>query len=316
MSGTPVSAFSADALATNQAGRLTDQQRQAYRGQDRSFRKSELTGAIGAIVFGLLFLTAAGPNPNAWLRPVLAVVAFVIAGFLLFRATIASDSLSRDLSRGVVASVDGAILKNVRSSGGRSSSSSYYIHVAGKNFDVPHSVYQAAPEAGIVRVYFLPRSKTVVNLEQLPDRPLPAGAASSPPEVVQALATGLRSHDLTQEAEAMAQMATLKKSIDQAAAVAAIPPPAWELDPRPLAEAIVGTWQTGPISVTFAAGGTMTTTLPAGQGQPGHWSVDSGGQLHAQFGGRDQVGEAWVAGDTLTIKEGGEGRQFQRASAG
>lgn len=314
MSGTPVSAFSADALATNQAGRLTDQQRQAYRGQDRSFRKSELTGAIGAIVFGLLFLTAAGPNPNAWLRPVLAVVAFVIAGFLLFRATIASDSLSRDLSRGVVASVDGAILKNVRSSGGRPSSSSYYIHVAGKNFDVPRSVYQAAPEAGIVRVYFLPRSKTMVNLEQLPDRPLPAGVASSPTEVVQALATGLRSHDLTQEAEAMAQMATLKKSIDQAAA--AIAPPAGELDPRPLAEAIVGTWQTGPISVTFAAGGTMTTTLPTGQGQPGHWSVDSGGQLHAQFGGHDQVGEAWVAGDTLTIKEGGEGRQFQRASAG
>ena len=127
MSGTSVSAFSADALTTNQAGRLTDQQRQAYRGQDRSFRKSELTGAIGAIVFGILFLTAAGPNPNAWLRPVLAVVAFVIAGFLLFRATIASDSLSRDLSRGVVASVDGAILKNVRSSGGQSSSSSYYI---------------------------------------------------------------------------------------------------------------------------------------------------------------------------------------------
>jgi hypothetical protein len=265
---------------------------------------------------GILFLTAAGPNPNAWLRPVLAVVALVIAGFLLFRATIASDSLSRDLSRGVVASVDGAILKNARSSGGRSSSSSYYIHVAGKNFDVPHSVYQAAPEAGIVRVYFLPRSKTVVNLEQLPDRPLPAGAVSSPTEVVQALATGLRSHDLTKEAEAMAQMATLKKSIDQAAAVAAIAPPAGELDPRPLAEAIVGTWQTGPISVTFAADGTMTTTLPAGQGQPGHWSVDSGGQLHAQFGGRDQVGEAWVAGDTLTIKEGGEGRQFQRASAG
>jgi hypothetical protein len=316
MSGTSVSAFSADALATNQAGRLTDQQRQAYRGQDRSFRKSELTGAIGAIVFGLLFLTAAGPNPNAWLRPVLAVVAFVIAGFLLFRTTIASDSLSRDLSRGVVASVDGAILKNVRSSGGRSSSSSYYIHVAGKNFDVPHSVYQAAPEAGIVRVYFLPRSKTMVNLEQLPDRPLPAGVASSPTEVVQALATGLRSHDLTQEAEAMAQMATLKKSIDQAAAVAAIAPPAGELDPRPLAEAIVGTWQTGPISVTFAADGTMTTTLPTGQGQPGHWSVDSGGQLHAQFGGRDQVGEAWVAGDTLTIEEGGEVRQFQRASAG
>jgi hypothetical protein len=316
MSGTSVSAFSADALTTNQAGRLTDQQRQAYRGQDRSFRKSELTGALGAIVFGILFLTAAGPNPNAWLRPLLAVVAFVIAGFLLFRATIASDSLSRDLSRGVVASVDGAILKNVRSSGGRSSSSSYYIHVAGKNFDVPRSVYLAAPDAGIVRVYFLPRSRTVVNLEQRPDRPLPASAASSPTEVVQALATGLRSRDLTQEAEAMAQMATLKKSFDQAAAAAAIAPPARELDPRPLAEAIVGTWQTGPISFTFAADGTMTTTLPTGQGQPGHWSVDSGRQLHAQFGGRDQVGEAWVAGDTLTIKQGGEGRQFQRASAG
>lgn len=313
MSSAPLSPFPADALAVNQGGRLTDQQRQSYHGTDRAFRKNELTGALVAIVIGVLLITAGGPNPNAWVRPVGAVVAFVIAGFLLVRATIAGDPLSRDLSSGAVEAVEGAILKNSRTTGGgKSSSESFYLHVAGKNFEVDRSVYQAAPEAGYVRIYFLPRSKTVVNLEQLPNPPLPAGAGSSPTAFVQASVTALRSHDLTQEAEAMAQMAAMKASFDQERQAAATPPPAGTLDPRALAEAIVGTWQTGPMQVTFAADGTLATVLPGGLGQPGHWSVDAAGQLHAQFGGRDQVGEAWVAGDTLTIKEDGRGRQFQR----
>ena len=59
----------------------------------------------------------------------------------------------------------------------------------------------------------------------------------------------------------------------------------------------------------------MTTDLPGGHGQPGRWSVDASGELHAQFAGRDMAGEAWVSGSTLTITVDGEARQFQRASS-
>jgi hypothetical protein len=110
----------------------------------------------------------------------------------------------------------------------------------------------------------------------------------------------------------MADMAALRTSLDTGTG-AATPPPGTR-DPRPLAEAIVGAWRAGPISVTFAADGTMTTDLPGGHGQPGRWTVDAAGELHAQFAGRDMAGEAWVSGTTLTIKADGEAREFQRSS--
>ena len=309
MSGAPTSPYSADALAANQAGQLTDQQRQAFRGRDRAFRKSELIGAAGAAIIGVLLITSSGPSPEAWLRPYASVALFVIAGGLLVRATLAGDSLSSDLASGSVQTVEGAVLKDIRQG---KETESFYLHVAGKTFEVPRSVYSAAPDAGIIRVYYLPRSKTVVNLEHLADRALPAGAAGSPAAIAQEALASFGSHDLNQRAEAMAQMAAMKSSIEAGSKAAAVQPPAGALDPRPLAEAIVGTWQTGPIGVTFLADGTMTTQLPGGHSQAGHWSVNADGELHAQFAGRDQAGKAWVAGDTLTLSEDGQGRQFQR----
>jgi hypothetical protein len=35
------------------------------------------------------------------------------------------------------------------------------------------ATYDAAPDAGVVRLYYLPRSRRVVNLERLPNAPLP-----------------------------------------------------------------------------------------------------------------------------------------------
>jgi hypothetical protein len=310
MSGTPGSPYAPDALAANQGGTLTDQQRQAFRGRDRAFRKNELYLAVGAAIIGVLLITSSGPSSSAWLRPIGAIAAFVIAAGLLYRAMIARDSLSSDLASGSVETVEGAVLKDSRSG---KQTEWFYLHVAGKDFEVPRSVYQAAPEAGYVRVYFLPRSKTVVNLEHLAGPPLPAGAAASPTAVAQQALASLGSHDLNQRAEAMAQMAELKASMEQGLTAAAAPPDPSTQDPRPLAEAIVGSWRAGPIGLTFGSDGSLTTAMPAGHDLAGRWSVDSGGQLHAQIAGRDLVGQAWVAGNTLTIKEGNEGRQFQRA---
>jgi hypothetical protein len=310
MSGVPSSPFAADALTANQGGQLTDAQRQLYRSDDRSTRKTELYLAVGAIVIAVLLITSTGPAPNAAFRPLVAVICVVAAVVLVFRATLAPDSLSRDLAAGTVVMVEGAVLRSTRQG---KNVEWHYLRVEGKTFEVSRSVYDASPEAGYVRIYYLPRSKKVVNLEVLPNKAVTPDLAANPQALAQAAFAGLRTHDLNQRAEAMAEMAALKTSFEAGVTGAAAPPAASTRDPRPLAESIVGSWRSGPIGVTFAAGGTMTTDLPGGHGQAGQWSVDGSGQLHAQFMGRDMVGEAWVAGDTLTIQEDGQGRQFQRA---
>ena len=316
MSGAPASPFPADALAANQAGKLTDSQRSLYAGNDRSSRRSELYVAVGAIVIALLLVTSTGPAPNAAFRPLFALICVVVAAVLVFRATLAPDALSSDLSKGAVESAEGAILKRVvDSSGGRSSTSTHYIDVAGNHFRVGRRFYDGAPAAGYVRVYFLPRSKTLVNLEQLPDRPLPAGTMDSAGTLAKGALAGLTSHDENAQAEALAEMAVLRKSFQEGVVPGTVEVPADQHDQPPLAGAILGTWRAGPITVSFAPDGTMTTDLPGGRGQPGHWSIDASGELHAQFAGRDMAGEAWVSGTTLTIKADGEARQFQRVSS-
>ncbi|HEY7828064.1 MAG TPA: hypothetical protein VIB99_07505 [Candidatus Limnocylindrales bacterium] len=310
MSGTPGSPYAADGLAANQAGRLTDQQRQQFRGRDRSFRKNELIGAAGAAIIGILLITSSGPTANAWLRPVGTVVAFVIAAVLLYRATLSGDALSSDLASGSVETVEGAVLRDVRQG---QHTEWFYLHVAGKSFEVPRSIYEAAPEAGYVRVYFLPRSKTVVNLERLAAPPLPAGAAGSPATLAQEALASIGSGDLNQRAEAMAQIAGLKASMEQALAqpvsVAAPGPDGTQ----PMAEAIVGTWQAGPIRVSFAADGSLSMTLPGGRQQAGTWSVDATGVLRAQLGGQSEMGEARISGDTLVVGDGKEMLSLKRA---
>jgi hypothetical protein len=310
MSGAPGSSFAAEFLAANQGGQLTDAQRSLYRSDDRSTRRTELYLAVGAVVIAVLLLTSSGPAVNAAFRPVVAAILVVAALVLAFRATLAPDSLSRDLAAGSVATVEGAVLRSIRQG---QKTEWFELQVAGQRFDVPHSVYNASPEAGYVRVYYLPRSKKVVNLEVLPNNAIAPELAANPQALAQAAFAGLGTHDSTKRAEALAEMAALKTSFDVGNVTAATPPPAGGAGSPPLAQAIVGSWRTGPIGVTFAADGTMTTSLPGGHNQAGRWSVDADGQLHAQFAGRDLAGAAWVAGDVLTIQEDGQGRQFQRA---
>jgi len=83
---------------------------------------------------------------------------------------------------------------------------------------------------------------------------------------------------------------------------------------RPLDEAILGTWRMGPTSVSFMPNGTMVATLPGGRQQQGRWSIGADGRLHADAPGLGQAAEAWVAGDTLTVAENGQGLSFKRAT--
>lgn len=304
--------FPAADLETNRAGRLADDQRKIFRGVEQSFRKTELILAIGCAAIAAILLTETGPSPNAEFRPLAGGGLAVVGALLLIRALFMSDSLTKDLRGGLVEPVEGAIGK--RHMSGRETTF-YYFDVAGKSFEVGSTTYNAAPDAGYVRLYVLPRSHKVVSFERLPDRPLPEGALSSPTEALGAVATMLRSHDSVQVAQARAELATIKNSFELDKAIpttSAVPPPADQRDPRPLAEAILGTWQTGPISMTFLPDGTVVATLGF-RHQRGNWSIGPDGRLRSDAMGRDQTADAWVSGDTLSISEDGQAIAFHRA---
>jgi hypothetical protein len=303
-------------LAVNASGRLSDNQRRIWRSRSRGVRKTELTFAVIFAIIGALVAFSAGPAKDAVLKPVVGLVCLVIVVILVVRALTGGDAITKDVRSGRVDSVEGAITKRQVTtdggSGGGSSDTTYYLDVSGKRLEVSHVGYEAAPEAGWVRLYYLPASHHVVNLERLPDPAQPELTPATAQGMAQTLFSSLRSHNESTVAEARAQAAAMGSQFTAQAMQAAIPPPPEQRDARPLAEAIIGSWTSPFISVTFAADGTVTSTMLNGRQMAGQWSIDAQGQLHAGIAGNDNVGEAWVVGNTLTVSEGGMGLSFQR----
>lgn len=305
------SAFSADALEANRGGRLTDQQRRNLRGQSRGLRKFELQFAVILTILGLVIWFAEGPAKYATVKPLIGIALLIVAGFLVVRSFLGADPLTHDVRSGSVQSVEGAITKtSVTAHSGGSSSTSYFFIVSGTKVKVSRFEYQAAPEAGIVKVYYLPLSHQLVNMERLPDRPLPPDAFKSP-QVAQDIVQAMKSHDTTQVAEARAEAAALGDAMHAAVTKGATPPPDGARDPRPLAEAIVGVWDSPLMSVSFAADGTLNATMPGGRKRTGTWSIDWSGHLLSDITGPT---EAWVSGDQLTVTMGGQGLTFKRVT--
>ena len=316
MIATNVDPFPAADLETNQHGSLTDSQRTRLQGLAREGRKDEFIGAAFCAALAILLLAPVGPAPNAWARP-LAGAGLMVVAFLLLRVAINGDSMTQDMRSGRVQTIDGAIGKRSEDSDvGRTRRLLYYLDVAGQSFEVDSTTYRAAPDVGIVRLYVLPRSHVIVNLERMPVRPLPAGALASPAEAIRAAITSMRSHDPVQAAEARAELASLETAMAPEASSVATPPAADQRDPRPLAEAIIGTWQTGPISMAFLPDRTMVMTLPGGRQLRGLWSIGPDGRLHMSTEGRDRATDAWVAGGMLTMSENGQGTAYRRAATG
>jgi hypothetical protein len=297
--------FPQDALEANRAGRLTDAQRRGFRGQARGFRKAELQFAALLTIIGLLVWFAAGPAKYATAKPLIGIACLIIAGFLVVRSFLGADNLTQDLRSGRVEAIEGAITKTSVTAHSRgSSSTSYYFNVAGTRVNVWRDAYQAAPEAGMVKMYYLPHSHELVNLERVADTAMTTEAMKSP-QIVQELISGMRSHDMNQAAEARAHLATMGDAMKESISTASAPPPDGARDARPLAQAIVGTWGNALMSVTFAADGTLSADMPALPGaghRSGHWSVDSSGQLVSDImGGHPMPTDAWVTGDELTV---------------
>ncbi len=307
-------AFHPGDLQANLAGSLTDRQRRVYAGVDRDWRKGTLGLAAVFAAIGVILLTATGPAPNAAYRPLAAAAFLALAVGTVLWSLPSRDPLARDLRTGRVEVMEGAIGKHRVSGTGSARNSTHYLDVGDRHFEVPMSEYEAAPDAGWVRLCYLPRSHRVVNLERLPDKPLPAGAMDAPMDAVKDVLRDLKSSRGGARLEVMAEMQAMENVMQPQRAAQAAPPSGPRLDPGSLAQAIVGSWRSGVLSVTFLPDGTAHGGMP-GMEQTGRWSIDAAGHLHAQLMGRDQSGEAWISGDTLTISVGGEGLAFRRVQS-
>jgi len=294
-------------LEANQAGELSDQQRHNLGALSRYRRRNAVTIALFCLAVSAILLFA--PNPRAPLveRELVAAGAGLLAAFLIVRAVTGNDALTRDLHESRVESVEGAIGKRRRSAGHKSL---YYLDVGDRSFTVGPSTYHGAPDAGWVRVYYLPLSKMIVNIEQRPN-------ASPPPQmtrdgIVHALGVTL-SGNRREANEARAGIASVTDALKSAFEGSAQAPSADARDPRPLGQAILGTWTNPLIRLTFSEGGVATVHMFGGD-KNGRWSVDADGKLRAGIMGHEQSVDAWIVGNTLTVVADGRTVTFSRAA--
>ncbi len=294
-------------LDANRRGELSEQQLLNLQAQSKNRRRSELSSACfffaGAVVIGFF----ASPTASTVMRAFTTFVCLAIAMFLVVRSVTGSDPLTRDLRNVQVHSVEGAIGKR-RQSGSRTRST-YFLDVGDSAFKVTHATYAEAPDAGFARLYYLPLSRRVVNLERLPNPTLPDDISVT--GLAATFGAALLSGSRRRRNEARAELETVGDTFKAGVAPAPVAPPADGRDARPLAEVLVGTWTNGLMKVTFSADGTVTMDT-LGVKRNGHWSVDGAGRLCADITGKAETADAWVTGDRLTIAVAGEGLTFTR----
>ncbi len=213
------------------------------------------------------------------------------------------DRFAKDLDAGQIESVEGAITKRTFSTGAGSTPIRHRIRVANRQdgnqeYHCSLDVYDFAPPVGMVRVFYLPRSRWVVNIEILP-----AGEVS-----MQTLAQARRDfeaarkkHDEVGKAEALAPLGGLQQALDSSVPA---DPSALEFhsEPGQLTEAILGSWTSPFGSVTFREDGSLTAQLANNTSYQGNWSVDGSGHLHADMMGNPMTADAAVNGDELTLR--------------
>lgn len=317
----PGGRFAPDALEANRAGRLTEAQRLDLRGIRGAWRQTWLMLAVGSVVVAVVVMTSSRASVEAAFRPLVAVACLAVAAVALFRALPMQDPLARDLADGRLRVVEGAMETRVdRGWGTTAAATTYFLDIGDLHLRIPRFEYEALPRAGMARVWYLPRSRRAVNLERLPDAPLPAGVLDSPAAAVRTVLGGLvgaasgvvRTPDRAHH-EAMAQLQAVTDALRPAAVPAGGLPPG---DGRPLGEALVGAWRSTFVSVSFDPDGTFRASLPGGREESGRWSVDGTGRLQAEAAEGSLSGEASVAGDALTLALDGPAITLRRVGPG
>lgn len=314
MALTEADVFPPGALEANRRGELTDAQQRGFGNLARDNRKSQLQFAGIALVIAVLVGGFASSTAPVMTRALITIVALAIAAVLVVRSVTGADALTRDLRNVQVLSVEGAIGK--RRIGNGRARPTYFLDVADQRFAVARGTHDFAPDAGYVRVYYLPRSRKVVNLERLADpryqnaTPQDLARDIRSPDMLHTLGAAIHSHTRREQNEARASIAAMGDAM-QAAFAPEPPPPASARDPRPLGQAIIGAWTNGFMTVSFSSDGRVTTDM-MGRTQEGRWSVDASGRLHGDVMGREGAAEAWVSGDRLTITADGQGITLTR----
>ena len=304
------SPFSQSALSTNQRGRLSDEQSQRWARIAKGRRQSVRGVAYVFVAISALVLFFPGSAARAAARTNGGIAFLAVTAILLVGANL--EPVNADVREGRVESVEGAIAKRstqTRQPGGRF----YYFDIGSRRLRATsREAFDAAPDAGYVRVYFLPRSRRVVNLEQLADPPIPTGSGAAQ-EILQDFAGAVLSRDRTAIAEASAHVAALKHAIEG-------PPPHASTDASDRASSsglraddLYGTWTNPMVTVTFRKNGIATMTPAVGaERRDGHWSVDANGRLLTDASGTMEPVEAFFEGKQLTIVIDGQRVAFTR----
>jgi hypothetical protein len=297
-----------EALEANRQGRLTDAQRKQWASAAGAWTGTlRMFVLFFAVVGGVLLLVPGQVSLPGPVRVVAGIGFLVAAAFVAF-LSFGGSGLTRDVRAGSVTTVEGPVSTDRVQSGGGTGMTHDYLFVANVRYECSPQALDMIGIGGVFRVYYLPRSRRVVNLERLADAPLPSGVAE-PGQLLREIPTALGIHGRERQAETLASLAALERSLG--AGAAAPPPPAGRQDDRPLAASIVGAWHGLAGSVSFEGDGRARGTI-GGMQMAGRWSVGGDGKLHLEGMGQELVADAWVAGDTLTLVLDGRPMPFRR----
>lgn len=233
------------------------------------------------------------------------------------------DAFAQDVANGQVASAEGAITKKIWQpsySGDGTSPPSYQIWVASRQagnqqFKSDQEFYDSAPDGGFVRLFYLPQSKWAVNFEWLPDAPPHDRKLRERGEqVLLDWRAARKAHDAVGEAEARAEMASIRREVGSYLPEDGLPAQE-RLAPGRLGQAIIGDWESPFVRISVRTDGTLTTTMGTGAAQAGRWSVDSDGRVVTDVMGASMAIDATVAGDVLTLIINGQALNLRRSPA-
>ncbi len=230
-------------------------------------------------------------------------------------------ALTGDLRRHEVHAVDGPIRKTFSEPGGAGQHmKNYFLEVAGTTYGVPSpSVWESAPSAGYVRLYYLPRSRTAVNLERLPDPPVEATRETVAGAVANTVAAAFRpaftKRGRAEKAELLAQASAVLNAATGTSAVPESGAPA----PDPVTAAdLVGRWTSPLFDVDVRSDGTLSLGAALeGVGRHAQWHIAADGRLHVRFDGDAEEDELVTAiarhEDRLDLDIGGQHVTLQRS---
>lgn len=234
------------------------------------------------------------------------------------------DPWANDVQAGRVEVIEGAATKRERRPTAyidtENNLLTYEICVASQQignqvFDSSQEIYEAAPGMGMLRLFYLPHSRWVVNFERLPDVVLTDTSMQGTFQTLRDWATAALTHDQVGSAEARARLAAIGGDVsrylpDQ------VPATFVPSDPGTLAGRIVGEWTSPMLSVTFEPEGRLTAQVSGEKPHAGAWSMDADGRLHSDVMGAPITADASIVDDELTLVINGQALTMKREAAG